>query len=147
MEKLQFTILISASREKVWEILWGEIEYPEWTSVFSPESRVVTDWKKGSRAQFLDGAGDGLISIIDEHIHASLMSFRHVGVLKNGVEDLLEPEKKGWSGAMETYSLHELDGSTELIVQIDTVPVDKNFFQKAWPEAMQKIKEMSEAEA
>ena len=48
MEKLKFSININAPREKVWDVLLGEKTYPQWTSVFSPDSisTAETDWQE-----------------------------------------------------------------------------------------------------
>ncbi|MGQ0827138.1 MAG: hypothetical protein ACT4ON_01960 [Bacteroidota bacterium] len=43
MEKLQFTIDIKASREKVWKTLWEDTSYRKWTSAFSEGSYAVSD--------------------------------------------------------------------------------------------------------
>ena len=34
MKKLEFSIEINASKEKVWEALWKAENYAEWTKVF-----------------------------------------------------------------------------------------------------------------
>ena len=46
MEKQTFKITIDAPREKVWDVLWSDDTYREWTSVFSPGSRAETDWRR-----------------------------------------------------------------------------------------------------
>ena len=57
MEKVTFNIAIDAPREKVWETLWNDSSYREWTSVFSEGSKVETDWQIGGKVLFLDGQG------------------------------------------------------------------------------------------
>ena len=52
MEKQRFKIAISAKPEKVWDVLWNDQTYREWTSVFSDGSHAETDWKKGSKVLF-----------------------------------------------------------------------------------------------
>ena len=52
METLHYSVSINATKEKVWDILWGDLTYPEWTSVFSEGSAIVTDWEKGSKFCF-----------------------------------------------------------------------------------------------
>jgi uncharacterized protein YndB with AHSA1/START domain len=47
MEKLHFSIVIKAQREKVWEKILGEETYPLWTDVFMPGSHFEGDWKEG----------------------------------------------------------------------------------------------------
>src|SRR6187549_361027 len=106
MEKLQFSIDIAAPSQKVWEVLWGDDSYPRWTSVFGEGSRAVTDWQEGSKVHFLGGNGSGgMYSRIDRRVDNELMSFRHLGVIKDGKEQPSDKESKEWENAMETYRL------------------------------------------
>ena len=144
MEKQHFSILINAPREKVWQILWNDQNYREWTSVFSEGSRAETDWKKGSKVLFLGGSGEGMVSRIEENIANEFMSIKHLGIVKDGVEDTDSEEVKKWVGAMENYTLRDLNGKTELIIDMDITEDHKDYFQTTWPKALQKVKEMSE---
>ena len=144
MEKQEFKISIDAPKEKVWNILWGKNTYPVWTSVFAEGSSVETDWKKGSRAVFHDGQNNGMISSIAENIPNEYMSIKHLGTLKNGVEDMDSPETKEWGGALENYTLKNADGKTELVVDMDITEQYKDYFIKTWPRALDKVKELAE---
>ena len=144
MEKQEFKISIDAPKEKVWNILWGKNTYPVWTSVFAEGSSVETDWKKGSRAVFHDGQNNGMISSIAENIPNEYMSIKHLGTLKNGVEDMDSPETKEWAGALENYTLKNADGKTELVVDMDITEQYKDYFNKTWPRALDKVKELAE---
>ncbi|MBO9682138.1 MAG: SRPBCC domain-containing protein [Flavisolibacter sp.] len=144
MQKMEFKVLINTPAEKVWNILWGDESYPQWTSVFSESSRVETDWNEGSKALFLDGKGQGMVSIIAEKKQNQFMSFKHIGVVNNGVEELDSSKTKGWAGALENYTLKALEGKTELRVDIDTVEEYKDYFFETWPKALEKVKELAE---
>ena len=144
MEKKEFKTTINAPREKVWNILWGNITYPEWTSVFAEGSRAETDWKKGSKVLFLDGKGEGMVSTIAENKPNEFMSIKHLGFVKNGVEDTNSEKVKEWAGALENYILKTINGKTELIVDMDITDEYKDYFEKTWPNALKKLKEMAE---
>jgi hypothetical protein len=144
MEKQNFKITIDAKPEKVWDALWNEKTYQEWTAVFSEGSRVETDWKKGSKVFFLDGKGDGMVSMIAENVPNSYMSFKHLGTIIKGKEDLDSKEVESWSGAEENYTLKSVDGKTELSVDMDITDDHKDFFLKTWPRALDKLKALSE---
>ena len=144
MEKQQFRILIDAPREKVWNILWNDQSYREWTSVFGEGSRAETDWKKGSKVLFLGGSGEGMVSRIAENIPNEFMSIEHLGMVKNGVEDLESNEVKQWAGAFENYTLIYVNGKTELIVDMDVTDEHKDYFQNIWPKALEKVKALAE---
>jgi uncharacterized protein YndB with AHSA1/START domain len=145
MEKKEFKITINAPKEKVWNILWGDDSYPAWTSVFAEGSRVETDnWKKGSKVLFLDGKGSGMVSTIAENIPNEFMSFKHLGEVKEGVENIASETVKEWAGALENYTLKSTNGKTELTVDMDISEEYMDYFMKTWPKALEKVKELAE---
>jgi hypothetical protein len=144
MEKQQFKVVIGAPREKVWDVLWNDSSYREWTSVFSEGSKVETDWKKGSKVLFLDGKGDGMISMIAENVPNSFMSFKHMGTLIKGKEDTVNKEVQSWAGSEENYTLKSANGKTELTVDIDVTDDFKDYFKETFPKALDKVRELAE---
>jgi hypothetical protein len=143
MEKLSFKTEIRAPKEKVWSVLWNNDTYREWTSVFSEGSHAESDWKEGSRISFLDGKGSGMYSVIDKKTPNEFMSFKHLGVIKNGEEQPIDAEAEKWTGAKENYTLQERDGITELRVDLDMDDFH-DYFQNTFPKALDKIKSISE---
>lgn len=144
MEKLTFKTSIDAPQEKVWSILWGNTTYPAWTSVFSEGSKAETDWKKGSKVLFLNGSNDGMVSVIAENKAPDFMSIKHLGTVKDGVEDTESEETKTWAGALENYTLKTVNGKTELSVDMDITEEYKGYFLETWPKALEKLKELAE---
>lgn len=140
MEKMHFETSIGAPREKVWKILWDDATYREWTAVFAEGSRAETDWKKGSKVLFTDGKGSGMVSRIADTIPNEFMSFQHLGMVKDGVEDL----NNNWSGALENYTLKGNDGNTKLAVDIDIEESHKDYFMSTFPKALEKVKALAE---
>ena len=57
MKTLEFKTTIKASKEKVWFILWDNITYGKWTTLFCEGSYAVTDWQQGSKVHFLSPSG------------------------------------------------------------------------------------------
>jgi hypothetical protein len=146
MEKKQFTIIINAPREKIWDILWNDSTFPEWTSVFSDGSHAKSDWKKGSKVLFIDGKGDGMASTIVENIPYECMIFRNDGTVKNGKEDReFDSElNSDWAGTMEAWTLHDKNGKTEISLDIDIADEHMEYFTDTVPKALQKLKELAE---
>ena len=144
MEKLNFSISIDAPREKVWEVLWNDKSYRSWTEVFSAGSHAVSDWKEGSKVLFLDGGGRGMVSRIAARKPNEFMSFEHLGEVKDGVEDTESEKVKGWKGATENYTLEKKGNLTQLKVEMDITEDFKDYFEKTWPKALEKLKELSE---
>ena len=144
MEKQTFKILIDASPSRVWEILLGEKTYPEWTSIFCEGSMVETDWQEGSKTLFLDGNRNGMVSVIARNIQNEFLSIKHLGEVKNGVEDTESESVKKWAGCFENYTLKSADGLTELIIDIDITEEFKDYFINTWPKALDKVKDLAE---
>ena len=144
MEKLQFNISINAPREKVWKTLLEDETYRQWTAPFSENSRAETDWKKGSKILFLDGNGHGMVSKVAENIPNEFMSIEHLGLVKDGVEDVESDEVKPWAGAYENYTLKEANGGTELFIESDITEEYKEMMAGIWPKALNKLKELAE---
>jgi hypothetical protein len=144
MEKLHFSQTINAPKEKVWSILWDDATYRQWTSAFSPTSYADSDWNEGSKILFLDGNGSGMVSKIETKRPNEFMSFKHLGELKNGVEDTESNAVKGWAGALENYTLKEVDGKTELVVDMDINEDYKDMFMGMFPKALEQVKILAE---
>ena len=144
MEKLNFSININAPRGKVWNVLFDDTTYRKWTAVFAPGSYAETDWKEGSKALFLDGKGNGMVSRVAKSAPNEFLSLEHLGIVKDGKEDTESEAVKGWAGARENYTLKEIGGVTELKVDMDSDDEFKDYFAKTWPKALDKVKELSE---
>jgi hypothetical protein len=144
MERLKFNVTINAPREKVWDVLWKDETYRAWTSAFNEGSHVKTDWKEGSKVLFLDGNGDGMVSTIARSIPNEYMSFEHLGVIVNGVEDTTSEKVRNWAGAMENYTLKTAGGKTELSVDIDIDKEHKDMFTQIFPKALDNVKRLAE---
>lgn len=145
MEKHQFTTTINAPKDKVWEVLWGKETYPAWTAAFSEGSMAETDnWKKGSKVLFTDGKGSGMVAIIEDNRPNEFMSFKHIGMVNNGVEDTESDKVKEWAGCHENYTLKEDNGNTLLSVEMDIGKDWLEYFQKTWPVALDKLKKLAE---
>lgn len=144
MQKINFSTKINATKEKVWKILWDDETYRKWTSVFTPGSYAESDWKEGSKILFLDGNGSGMVSKIETNRPNEFMSFKHLGEVKNGVEDTESDKVKGWAGAHENYTLKQVNGITELSVDIDMNDEYKEMFMKIFPKALEQVKILSE---
>ena len=144
MEKLKFKITIDASREKVWDVLWNDDTYPIWTEPFSPGSTAKTDWKEGSKILFLDASDRGMVSRVKENRPNEYMGIEHLGFYNKGLEDFDSPEVKKWAGSNENYTLKNVDGKTELSIDSDISPDHREMFERIWPKALDKVKELAE---
>ncbi len=148
MDKLHFSIVIKAPKEKVWNTMLGKDSYRAWTDVFARGSHYVGDWSKGSKILFLapgeKGRMSGMVSRINENRPYEYVSIEHVGVVQDGKEDTSSQAAKEWAETHENYTFKQIDGTTEVSVDQDTTDEYKKMFQDTWPKALQKLKELAE---
>ena len=148
-ETMHFEIVIKTPVQKVWNTMLGLETYKEWTSVFEPTSYYEGSWDKGSKIKFLGSGGSGMVSEIAENIPYEFVSIKHLGEMKNGVEDTTSEAVKKWLPAFENYTF--TDKGTETLLAIDmemeSSPESqamKEMFEGMWPKALLKLKEICE---
>jgi uncharacterized protein YndB with AHSA1/START domain len=146
MQKLRYSITIDAPREKVWDTMLGPETYKAWTNVSWPGSLYEGEWTEGSQIAFRggDGAGGTLAQLTSvrpfEHVHAE-----HTAVIgDDGREDRESDVAKSWVGTTEKYTFNDKNGSTEVVVDIETFPEWESMFNEGWPSALQALKELAE---
>ena len=145
METLNFTIQINATPEKVWNCLWDIENYKIWTNPFCKGSYYKTDsFKEGSKIHLLTPSGDGMYSILETVKENDFLAFKHLGDIKNFEEMPITGESETWTGAMETYTLKEIENGTELTVNVDTLESYVDFMKKTFPLALNELKRISE---
>lgn len=148
MDRLKFTMVIDAPKEKVWRTMLDDETYRVWTEAFMPGSHYIGEWSKGSKILFLapgeKGELSGMVSRIKENRPYEYISIEHLGVVQDGKEDTSSEAVKQWAGALENYTFKEKDGRTELRVDLDSAEEYQEMFQDIWPKALQKLKELAE---
>jgi len=138
---MHFTVDIKAPKELVWKVLWEDAYFRGWSSIFAEGSYAISDWKEGSKIQFIDpGSQSGMSSVIEKSILNEFMSFKHITEIKDGKEQPLP----NWSGAHENYTLKENDGTTTLIVDLDAMDEYKDMFEDKFPKALERVKILAE---
>lgn len=144
MERLEFTIRIKATVEKVWSVLWDDKTYREWTRVFCEGSYAVSDWNEGDKIHFMSPNGEGMNSVIETKIPNEYMAFKHIGEIKNFEELPLNDETKKWSGYMEIYKLTPDGEFVILTSMVDVIEKHIDYFKDAFPKALERVKELAE---
>jgi uncharacterized protein YndB with AHSA1/START domain len=131
METLSYEKIIDAPKQKVWDILWGDETYSEWTKFFNPSSpsQMKSDWKVDGKTYFVNAEGEGMVSTIDSLDEPDQIIFKHLGMIdKNGVEDTESMEVKQWSGCFEKYILIDFGRKTKLHAEVQV--------EKEWQDTM-----------
>ncbi len=149
MEKLHFSIKINAPKEKVWNAMLGKESYKKWTDVFMAGSHYKGDWNEGSKILFIapdeSGKMGGMVSRIKENRKYEYVSIEHLGMVQNGKEDTSSDDVKKWAGALENYTFKENNGTTEVLVDLDSNEEYAEMFEDMWPKALQKLKKLAES--
>lgn len=149
-ENLHFETVINAPVAKVWETMLGPETYKEWTSAFDPTSSYEGSWEKGSKMKFVSTKdGNGMVAMIAENIPYKFVSIRHLGEIKDGVEDTESEQVKKWLPAHENYAFTDNGDQTKLDIDMEMESSEeskamKEMFKDMWPNALIKLKEMCE---
>ena len=144
MEKIYSEIIIDASVEKVWNTMLKDETYRQWTSEFTEGSHFKGSWEEGEKILFMDPEGNGMVSIIAESRLHEFISIKHIGVVKNGVEDTESEEAKKWAPAFENYTFEGENGQTKLSIEMDIEEEYKETFKELWTNALAKLKKLVE---
>ncbi|RPH37288.1 hypothetical protein EHM92_03065 [bacterium] len=148
METLQFSTLINADKQMVWETMLNDKTYREWTKAFNEGSYYEGSWEKGSEIRFLarnaKGELEGMFSRIKESEKYRYISIEHLGIISNGIVDTTSDEVKKWAHSLENYTLAERDGQTELVVEMQSAPEYASMFEDMWPKALKSLKQLCE---
>lgn len=122
--------------------------YEYWTAAFNPTSTYEGSWEKGSKMLFTgtdkDGRKGGMVSQIAAHEPASFVSIRHYGFLDGDNEITTGEQVEKWAGGHENYFFREDDGITTVTVEMDSVEEYLDYFKATYPQALDKLKEISE---
>lgn len=146
MKKLEFSKEINASAQKVWDVLWNEDTYTQWTSAFNPgaTSTVKSDWKIGGKTYFGDGKGNGLVSTIKSKNEPYEVVFAHLGEVIDGKEDTSSERVLAWAGALEEYHLDENNGITTLKASVETIKEWEQMISNGFVKGLEVVKKLAE---
>ena len=140
MKKLEFTIEINASAEKVWDVLWEDENYRNWTSTFIKGSYYKGELQEGNEILFLSPGEHGMFAVVEKMTPLKSMHFKHYGEVLDGVRQ----ERTYDENAIEQYDLTETEVGTKLTVTINTEEEYITYFTNSFPRALNAIKEIAE---
>lgn len=148
MKKLNYQIDIQAPKEKVYKKMIGPDTYNLWTAEFNPTSQFEGSWNKGDKIRFLgtseEGKKEGMLAEIAENIPNEFISIHHYGLLDGENEITEGPLVESWTPAYENYSFSENNGTTTVRVDVDSKEEYADYFDEAWPKALNKLKDICE---
>lgn len=85
-----------------------------------------------------------MVSRIKENRLHEFISIEHLGFVENGKEDTTSEAVQSWAGNLENYTLLEKDGSTKVLVELDTDEEHKEMFDSTWNDALNILKSITE---
>lgn len=144
---LCFTESIRAPRAQVWSTMLDAEGYAHWTAAFCEGSRFEGAWSEGAKIRFLDPNGNGMTAEIAESRAPEWLSIRHLGEIREGVDDTTSATVLAWAPAYETYRLGETPEGTELQVRVEVTPESEPFMARTFPEALRRLKTLCEGGA
>jgi hypothetical protein len=154
METQHFSIEVDAPAQVVWETMFDESTYRQWTSVFDPDSYFEGDWLPGSEIRFLGSnpTGEmngltGMFGVITENRPYEFVLIEYQGQILNDVDDTTSREARQLIGAREAYSFTEVEGVTTVTIDVDTADTYAELFGELWPKGLAKLKDLAEAAA
>jgi hypothetical protein len=147
MKTLHFSTVINAPREQVWDVMLGADTFKAWTVEFAEGSYFEGSWDEGQKIRFLIPDGSGMVSMITQNRPYEFISIKHLGIIKDGIDDTESDAARSWAPAYENYTFSDVGASTELKVDVDAPPDFEAFMEDAWPRALAKLKALCEERA
>lgn len=144
---LTFTIDIRAPRRRVWAAMLGEDGYRQWTSAFCEGSHFVGSWDEGAKIRFMSPGGDGMTAEIAQNRPFEFVSIRHLGEVRNGVEDTTSEAVKAWAPAYENFSFADSGSGCTVTVSVDTVAAYEAYMLETYPKALALLNALCEQQA
>ena len=148
MKRLYFEIIIDASAEKVSRMMLEKDSYQQWTYEFNPGSFYEGSWDQGAKIAFVgiskEGKKEGMSGHIKTHVPNKEIVIEYDGVIEDGKERTEGADIEGWIGAIETYRFETEGNATHVYVTTDTPEEYEDYFQKTWPKALDKLKQICE---
>lgn len=143
MKDLQFTVEINAPKQKVWDTLWQDKTLRQWAGIIDPGTYMVGELKAGSEVQFISAEnGYGVTSLVKEVVpNQSLLLLHSADTKDTGKQE----RQKEWTGGEESYLLTEQDSHTTLMVAFGVPEKMEDYFKQNYPKALDKVKQLAEA--
>lgn len=144
VKQLNFSVVINAPVQTVWQRMLSDVGYRNWTSAFCEGSYFKGSWQQGETIRFLSPSGNGMVATIAVNEPLEFISIKHLGFIVGGKDDFSSDNVTSWAPAFENYYFHDTDGVTELRVEQDIAPEYEQYMQDTWPLALQKLKALCE---
>ncbi|HOY11678.1 MAG TPA: hypothetical protein PLY70_01005 [Saprospiraceae bacterium] len=151
MVRKVYQVSVAAPKEKCADLMLGLTDkstYEAWTAEFNPTSTFDGSWDLGSKIKFVgvdeNGNKAGMLGRIVAHEPAKFVSIQHYGLVEGEQEITEGPQVESWAGGHENYTFESDGQQTTITAEIDVTPEHLDYFDKTYPAALQKLKEIIE---
>lgn len=140
MKTMRFSLQIDVPRQRVWQVLWDETTFSDWTSPFADGARLETDWRQGGRFEYTEAQSDtASYGEIERLEPERRVIFQKLGETRAGADRPLERPRR------EEYRLDGADGATKLSLQIEVPEEQADALKEALPQALERIRALATA--
>ena len=149
MERLVYTVSISASPPKIWEVLFSDSTFPIWSALFSEGNQAHGTWAEGTEIMILNRNREGVVYLVEINNPFQEMTLRQVGIFKDEQKHASDPEVLEFAGGHENYYIQQEENDEDestLRIEKDANAVQKTFFDSVFPRALEMVKSMAESE-
>lgn len=143
---MRHSIKIRASKEKVWEVLWNDRTLRNWANIIDEGTYMEGELLEGQEVRFMSASGYGVTCRVEKLIPYEHVSFQQVADIKVGEDGSIEKRDKQWTGGRESYDLEGTDGKVTLSITQDVPQELVDYFEKAMPRALERVKILAESE-
>jgi len=143
---MEFEIQIAAPVATVWRKMFDPQGYTTWTAPFTEGSYFEGSWAEGERMRFLAPGGSGMVAEIAVNRRQEFLSIKHVGTVKDGVEDTDSEAVRSWAPAFENYRFAPVGGGTRVTVEQEVPESFEDAMREVWPKALSALKALCETQ-
>lgn len=151
MIRMTYHVDIHAPVNQVYDTMLGlsdKSTYNAWALEFHPSSHFRGSWEPGATIRFIgvddQGEESGMIMRVADNRPGEYVSLKAIGVVSAG-QDLYSGEGADeWIGSQENYTYREQNGITSVTVEIDYPENFEEYFNEAYPKALNRLKQYAE---
>ena len=144
MKRLRFSIEIGAPRATVWRKMLEQESYRDWTSEFTEGSYYEGSWEQGSKIGSCRPEAKGWWPRSPRAGHSSSSRSAISDSSRAASTTRRVSAARAWAPAYEIYTFVEKNGTTDVVVDLDTNAEFEKMFSDLWPKALRRLKGICE---
>ena len=140
MQKLEFSVDINATADKVWQVLFEKDNNGVWLAALDEGTTFEGTWAEGSIMKFLDDKNNGMYNLVEKYVLHRELKMKHLGWIVDGQ---LNP--MNWENSYVRYLLVTNEDGTLIKGEINSLDEFVSFFESKYPKNFLNIKELAES--